>query len=65
MSQPPGDEGKSAKDFEKDSTPSCLNSREEGARRGGRMGRQQEGQDVVEGSNVKEEKVVRKKEGGR
>lgn len=36
MSQAPGDEGKSTKDFEKDSAPSRLNSQEEGVgRRGG------------------------------
>lgn len=34
MSQAPGDEGKSTKDFEKDSAPSCLNSQEEGGRVG-------------------------------
>lgn len=35
MSQTLGDEGKSTKDFEKDSAPPCLNSQEEG---GGRKG---------------------------
>lgn len=35
MSQAPGDEGKSTKDSERDTAPSCLNSGEEGGWRSG------------------------------